>query len=265
MTQKIDRQPKIDKFNFEANKEVYTFDVKGDLLHLELKPALGSGYPDLIRVTMPLPRGMDKPTAKPIMWAHRAIFEVGGKQFFGIVAHFDWPVLEGADNIPCIGWGLDVTTLQSVCRLDSIGQREPSEILGALGAKILLTKSGKPLGAGSLKTKVGDIDPIAMTQTWTATIDASGVPAYSTTGHVKDLRLAGIKDLLTFKFFTEGTTFSDASSGLNHAVVKDWTGLFHVVSYTGNTIIQATKAKTSDAAFLVVDSLTKQSQNPWKI
>ncbi len=264
MTQKIDRQPKIDKFNFEANKEVYTFEVKGDLLHLDFYTALGSGYPDLIKVTMPIPRGMGKPTARPLMWAHRAIFEVNSKQFFGIVCHFNWPILEGADNIPCIGWGLDVTTLQSVCRLDSVGQREPSEILGALGAKILLTKAGKPLGAGSLKTKVADIDPIAMTQTWTATIDASGVPNYTVTGEAKDLRISGIKDLSTFKFFTEGTTFSDASSGLNHMVIKDWTGLFHVVSFADGKIIQATKAKTSDAAFLVIDGLTKSTQNPWK-
>ena len=260
-----DRQPKIDKFLFERNQESYTFDQKGDILHLEFKTALGSGYPDKFNVVLPTPRRMEQTTARPIMFASKAILEANGKIYFAIVAHFDWPVIEAADNIPCIGWAIDPDTMQTVVRLETIGQREPSDILGGLAAKILLSKTGKPLGAGSLKTKVGEIDPIEMTQTWQATVDASGIPTYTVTGQAKDLRLAGVKDLTTFKYFTEGTTFADASSGLSHAVIKDWTGLFHVVSYTGNQIIQETRSKTTDSAFLVIDGLNKSIGSPWKI
>jgi len=265
MTQHNDRAPKIDKFLFERNQETYTFDVKGDLLHLEFKTALGSPYPDKINVLLPTPRRMEQTTSKPLMFASKAFFEAGGKIYFAIVAHFDWPVLEGADNIPCIGWAIDPANLQTVVRLETVGQREPSDILGGLAAKIGLAKSGKPLGAGSLKTKVGEIDPIEMTQTSAATIEASGMPTYTVTGHAKDLRLAGIKDLPTFKYFTEGQTFADANTGLSHAVIRDWTGLYHVVSYTGNQIIQETRSKTTDSAFLVIDGLTKAIGSTWKI
>jgi hypothetical protein len=260
-----DRQPKIDKFLFERNQETYTFDVKVDMLLLEFKTALGSPYPDKFNVVMPIPRRMEQTTSKPLMFASKAIFEAGGKTYFAIVAHFDWPVLEGADNIPCIGWAIDPATMQGVARLDTIGQREPSDILGGLAAKILLTKNGKPLGAGSLKTKVGEIDPIEMTQFFEAKVEASGIPTYTITGAAKDLRLAGVRDLQSFKYFTEGQTFSDASSGLSHAVIKDWTGLFHVVSYTGNQIIQETRSKTTDSAFLCIDGLTKAIGSTWKI
>ena len=260
-----DRQPKIDKFLFERNQETYTFDQKGDILHLEFKTALGSGYPDKINVLLPTPRRMDQTTARPIMFASKAIFEAGGKIYFAIVAHFDWPVIEGADNIPCIGWAIDPDTMQTVVRLETVGQREPSDILGGLAAKVMLNKNGKPLGAGSLKTKVGEIDPIEMTQTWQATVEVSGLPTYTVTGHAKDLRLAGVKDLQSFKFFTEGQTFADASSGLSHGVFRDWTGVYHVVSYTGKEILQETKSKTTDSAFLVIDGLNKSIASPWKV
>jgi len=265
MTQHNDRAPKIEKFLFERNQETYTFDQKGDILHLEFKTALGSGYPDKFNVVMPTPRRMEQTTAKPIMFASKAVFEAGGKIYFAIVAHFDWPVIEAADNIPCIGWAIDPDTMQSVARLDTIGQREPSDILGGLAAKIMLTKSGKPLGAGTLKTKVSEIDPIEMTQTWSASVETSGMPVYTTGGAAKDLRLAGVKDLPSFKYFTEGQTFADANTGLSHAVIRDWTGLYHVVSYTGSQIIQETRSKTIDSAFLAIDGLTKSIASPWRI
>jgi len=256
-----DRAPRIDKFNFSDKSDTYDFVMKGDKLSLTFNPALGSSYPDRMEVEHPCPARMEQPTKTPIQSATRGIFEVQGRKYYSIVAHFDWPVVSGTgDQIPVVGYALDFLTGKELCRLEVLGQRESSDIIAGLAAKLLNEKNGKALGAGTLKTKIHDLDLENMTQTYSASIEAAGIPAYVVTGHVSDLRKAG-KNPDSFKFFETAQVFTDGTFA--HVIAKDWTGTYHTVTSTPTEQIQVVQAKTFDAAYLTISNLTQHLQNRW--
>jgi len=260
-----DRAPQFQNLDLSTNgADSILYEIQNDKIILTLFNRLGTGYPDFFKIDQPVKNAATLPIKTPISHASRGLFEVHGKVYHCAICVYQTThsATYQGENPPTWGYAFDESGIM-VARIECEGMRENNDVVRGLIAAILFQKTGKPVGAGAIKTTLGVPDMEAMQHTWTASISVAGVPKYEVSGDVHQVRKNGVKDVEKWQMFKSASVFvEDRGRGriFSHLIAEDYTGTFHAVTSEEGEVLQTTKARFFDAALVAAVGATHQVQ-----
>ena len=196
MATRTQRQTKVESFNFNASSDVSTYEPGLLKFTVGIFPALGSGYPDLPALELPL-RSIFKetPTRNPITAGWRQRREINNEIHTAYVIHFD-PILPLLENENPGGAQLYSVVLNSKGEVVYQVQTPYTEIIGVDHIDYLFDawhfeKNAKKVPAANIKTQILPVNEELLTHEFVATVTAAGFN-YQHRGNVSELRRRGL-------------------------------------------------------------------------
>ena len=197
MTVRAQRQTKTERFVFNESGDVTTYAPGLLKFTVGLYPALGSGYPDLPALELPL-RSIFKeaPQRNPITSVFRQKREINNAVHVAYAIHFDpiLPTLEGEDpggpqmySVILNPSGEVVFQMQS-----PFHEAQGSDFVDFIFDSYHFEQNSKKVPASGIKTIVEPVNEDAMTHHFQASVVAPGFGEFKHRGEVADLKKRGI-------------------------------------------------------------------------
>lgn len=257
MTQTRTAPSRIQKpiqYNFQSRESALLYRPDGKRYTLTLWPPIDTNFP-VFESTFEAPAGA--PKTHPVHAAYYAKWEVAGQTVPFVVLH-----LSGPGGFSTHSFELDASGKISGSIVED-GINEPRESMSILVSKLDFEMFGKKLDPAQFKTTVEAPDLVAMTQRWTATITAPGLPAFTASGDASALRKSGI-DPAKFSYWkTVHVWERTTTTGANLPVIlAESSEGFTVICHTPDkVVINAQTPKTFTAAIRAANSVLQGFQN----
>jgi hypothetical protein len=196
MTTRTQRQTKVERFTTDASGDVTTYEPGLLKFTVGLYPALGSGYPDLPALELPL-RSLFKeaPTRNPISAGWRQRREINNEIHTAFVLHFD-PILPLLENENPGGAQLYSVVLNSKNDIVYQVQTPFADMAGVDHLDYIFDswhfeRNAKKVPAANIKTQILPVNELELSHEFIATVAAAGFN-YQHRGNVSDLRRRGL-------------------------------------------------------------------------
>ncbi|MBL7808636.1 MAG: hypothetical protein JNN28_12505 [Saprospiraceae bacterium] len=249
---RYDRRASITRMDLAGKKEQVSYSLTNDGANLSVLPALGSNFPEVSFSIQMRKKGPSSPISNPVTEGWRGYIEYQGQTFAVVALHLhSWEFYEGYET-PAIVVAFDGSG-KEVARLET-AQNDSQFYFSAIRLKIAMERAGENLGAGTFKTTCSGLDPVELTQSWSAVINPpSGLQSHRVGGDAKDLRRAGI-DPLKYNHFRSGRYFSShpaPGQAFTYAIVEQADGKWISLTWYSETgaLDQAAVINFPDMAF----------------
>jgi len=241
-----DRPANLVRYDFTAGtgSDAFTMTLQNGSFSATFFPKLGDDFP-VLAFTQKV-RGVP-PARLPLHEAFRVKMEIDGNEYPAIVNVYTTNAVTTyvvKDEMPIIAYLFDEKG-EVLTTAEFPHQRSVLDALHALSCKRSFQTSAKQLPATSFRTVTGKPDLEAMTQIWSATVSAPGLPVFQVGGQVSDLRKAGFKDVDNFQNFKNGWTLQKAIEGkvFDLVFIEDAHGVFYTLFHIDGALISASTSK----------------------
>ena len=191
-TTRKQRQTRVEKFTFDASGDVTTYEPGLLNFTVGIYPALGSGFPDLPALELPL-RSIFKetPTRNPITAGWRQKREINNEIHVAYVIHFD-PILPLLENEDPGGAQLFSVVLNSKGEIVYQVQSHFAEAIGVDHINYLFDawhfeRNAKKVSAANIKTQILPVNEELLTHEFIASVTVAGFN-FQHRGNVSELR-----------------------------------------------------------------------------
>ncbi len=241
-------------YNFQSRESALLYRPENKKFTLTLWPPIDTNFP-VFEHTFEAPAGC--PKTHPVHAAYYSKYEVAGQIVPFVVLH-----ISGPDGFFTHSFELDATGKISGSMAEELFN-EPRESMSLLISKLDFDMFSKKLDPAQFKTTVGAVDLAAMTQVWSATITAPGLPAFTASGDAAELRKRGI-DPAKFSYWQNVHVWErTATAGKTFPVIMaeaadGWSVICHTPE---KTVINAQAAKSFTGAIRAANNVVHGYQN----
>ena len=233
--------------NENPTNAVLHYEPAGNTARVSIYPALGTGFPDVVNVTLEIANGKKSPGSL-FSNGHAAWFEIDSRPRFFAVLNANGEQLRTDSTDEKTGSQVLVIQAAADGKLEAIkvfpaSGNEPIPYIEKAACLFRFEAAAKPIE--SADTKVLAMDSKNLAHHFVATLSAPGVK-YSFTGNVADIRAAGL-DPNGFRYWSKGYVWPTANG--TAVVGLSTLGNWHVGAYdSSGTQISAEKTKSFTTA-----------------